>query len=183
MRYLALHFLKESQAPPAGWSGHRFTATRGYLWTATPAAREAARRSLRSKREVWRAIRRGLSGEAAEAAAAAALALADATTWELHKLKAPTVPVRPADAPAEVGFATVTSVSHRGEALALVIEDDGRLLHRGEDLDALIARWSERDPSLAPPVPELVPAGVDLAGVRADADRPLIAAVCPAGAP
>jgi hypothetical protein len=54
MRYLALHFQKESQAPPAGWSGHRFTKTRGFLWTATPEAREAARASLRYKREVWK---------------------------------------------------------------------------------------------------------------------------------
>lgn len=82
MRYLVLHFLKESQAPPPGWSGHRYTATRGYLWTDTPTARAAARRSLRGKREVHRAITRGLSPAEAEVAAAGAMALADATTWQ-----------------------------------------------------------------------------------------------------
>lgn len=82
MRYLALHFLKESQAPPAGWSGHRFTATRGYLWTDTPTARAAARRSLRIKRELHKALERGLTGSDAEAAAADSMARADATTWQ-----------------------------------------------------------------------------------------------------
>jgi hypothetical protein len=81
MRYLALHFLKESQTPPPGWSGHRFTATRGYLWTDTPSARAAARRSLRIKREIHRAQKRGLEGIEAEQAAAEAMAVADATTW------------------------------------------------------------------------------------------------------
>ncbi len=83
MRYLALHFQKESQAPPAGWRGHRFLKSRGYLATSTPDARAAARASLRHKRELWRAIERGLVGQAAEDAAAAAIALAEATSWEL----------------------------------------------------------------------------------------------------
>jgi hypothetical protein len=92
MRYLALHFLKESQAPPAGWSGHRFTSTRGYLWTTAPEARDAARRSLREKRELWRALKRGLSALEAEQAVRTALDIADATTWVLHRLTPPTVP-------------------------------------------------------------------------------------------
>lgn len=54
MRYLALHFQKQSQAPPEGWRGHRFTKTRGYLWCPTPEAREEARASLRLKRELWK---------------------------------------------------------------------------------------------------------------------------------
>lgn len=87
MRYVALHFQKESQAPPPGWRGHRFLKSRGYLATSTPEAREAARRSLRHKRELWRAIRRGLEGQAAEDAAAAAIALADATTWRLMSVE------------------------------------------------------------------------------------------------
>jgi hypothetical protein len=87
MRYLALHFQKESQAPPAGWRGHRFLKSRGYLSTSTPAARDAARRSLRHKRELWRAIERGLVGQAAEDAAAAAIARAESTSWELVELR------------------------------------------------------------------------------------------------
>lgn len=31
MRYIALHFQKESQRPPDGWRGHRFLKSRGYL--------------------------------------------------------------------------------------------------------------------------------------------------------
>jgi hypothetical protein len=56
-KYIAQHFQKESQAPPAGWRGHRFMKSRGYLWTTTPEAREAARASLRFKRAV-RAVER-----------------------------------------------------------------------------------------------------------------------------
>jgi hypothetical protein len=83
LRYIALHFQKTSQAPPKGWRGHRLLKTRGYLSTSTPEARAEARRSLRHKRELWRAIERGLTGEAAEAAADEALAIAAATSWEL----------------------------------------------------------------------------------------------------
>ena len=83
MRYLALHFQKESQAPPAGWRGHRFLKSRGYLSVTTPEAREQARRSLRFKRELWRAIKRGLDGEDVERAANDAMAVADATSWRL----------------------------------------------------------------------------------------------------
>src|SRR4051812_13545167 len=83
LAYVALHFQKDSQKPPAGWRGHRFLKSRGYLSTATPEAREAARRSLRHKREVWRAIRRGLGAHDAELAAHEAMAIADATTWEM----------------------------------------------------------------------------------------------------
>jgi hypothetical protein len=53
MRYIALHFQKESQKPPKGFSGHRFTKTRGYLWLPTTQARDAARDSLRRKRIRW----------------------------------------------------------------------------------------------------------------------------------
>jgi hypothetical protein len=56
MRYLALHFQKESQSPPPGWSGHRFTATKGYLWLPTPEARKTARASLQLKRWVWKLL-------------------------------------------------------------------------------------------------------------------------------
>lgn len=83
MRYLALHFLKESQQPPKGWRGHRFSATRGYLWTTTPQARQAARASLREKRELHKVLKRGLTGVQAEQAVRQALQLASETTWEL----------------------------------------------------------------------------------------------------
>jgi hypothetical protein len=81
MRYLALHFLKEAQAPPKGWKGHRFRATRGYLWTPTPQARKLARESLMNKRELWRAIEREMTVEEAEMHVARIAALRDATTW------------------------------------------------------------------------------------------------------
>jgi hypothetical protein len=54
MRYLALHFQKESQAPPQGWRGHRFRTSRGYLAESMPEARERAREALRYGREVRR---------------------------------------------------------------------------------------------------------------------------------
>ena len=53
-RYLGLHFLKESQAPPKGWRGHRFTSSRGYFPDGAKAARERAVASLRLKRVVWK---------------------------------------------------------------------------------------------------------------------------------
>ena len=52
MRYLALHFQKESQSPPKGWPGHRFTSSRGYFPDGAVAARERAKRSLRLGRAV-----------------------------------------------------------------------------------------------------------------------------------
>jgi len=83
MRYLALHFQKQSQSPPEGWRGHRFTASRGYLGRPTPEARELAKRSLRSKREVWKAQKEGHRGLKAERLAQARLALADSKSWTL----------------------------------------------------------------------------------------------------
>lgn len=65
MRYVALHFQKESQAPPKGFRGHRFTKSRGYLWTDTPSARLEARDSLFEKRALRRAQALGLEGDAA----------------------------------------------------------------------------------------------------------------------
>lgn len=52
MRYLALHFQKESQAPPKGWRGHRFTSSRGYFPEGAAVAREKAKQSLRLGRAV-----------------------------------------------------------------------------------------------------------------------------------
>lgn len=53
MRYLALHFQKESQSPPKGWKGHRFTSSRGYFPEGAAFARERAKRSLRLGRAVY----------------------------------------------------------------------------------------------------------------------------------
>lgn len=83
LRYVALHFQKESQAPPAGWSGQRFNVSRGYLAGSTAEARAAARESLAFKRELWKAIRDGATGTEAEARARELRAIAAATTWEL----------------------------------------------------------------------------------------------------
>ena len=62
MRYIALHFQKESQAPPADWHGHRFIKSRGYFGRPMPEVRAEARRSLRLKR----LIHRGLDAATAE---------------------------------------------------------------------------------------------------------------------
>lgn len=53
MRYLALHFQKESQSPPKGWRGHRFVASRGYFPKGAPAARQRAKESLKVGRAVF----------------------------------------------------------------------------------------------------------------------------------
>jgi len=49
-RYLSLHFQKESQAPPIGWRGQRFRATRGYFLRSRAELRCEARRALRLRR-------------------------------------------------------------------------------------------------------------------------------------
>jgi hypothetical protein len=58
MKYLALHFQKASQQPPAGFTGQRFNCSRGYFTGCTRAtARTRAREALALKREVWKAAR------------------------------------------------------------------------------------------------------------------------------
>jgi hypothetical protein len=83
LRYLALHFLKESQRPPAGWKGHRVTRSRGYLTLPTWKARAEARAGLRLKRELWRAQRAGYEGAEALVVAEVELLRAAAVRWEL----------------------------------------------------------------------------------------------------
>jgi hypothetical protein len=56
VRYISLHFLKRDQAPPAGWRGHRYSATRDYLVRPAARMREEARRSLRLKRLLHRGV-------------------------------------------------------------------------------------------------------------------------------
>ncbi len=86
MRYLALHFQKESQSPPEGWSGHRFLKSRGYLWTDTPTARATAKQSLKLKRELHKALGQGWTGEEADNLAHQAVEDANALSWELVRL-------------------------------------------------------------------------------------------------
>lgn len=86
MRYLALHFLKESQAPPAEWAGtgfRRFLRSQGYLGQPTIQARAAARRSLRLKRLIWK----GFDAETAELE----LALQESVAWSLVHVNPSTV--------------------------------------------------------------------------------------------
>jgi hypothetical protein len=54
MRYLALHFQKQSQAPPLGWRGHRFMHSRGYFAEGISTVRDRAREQLRYRRVVWK---------------------------------------------------------------------------------------------------------------------------------
>ncbi len=54
MRYLALHFNKQSQAPPKGWRGHRFLHSRGYFPEGIQTGRAQARDDLQVKREVYK---------------------------------------------------------------------------------------------------------------------------------
>ena len=138
MRYLALHFQKESQAPPAGWRGHRLLKSRGYLASSTPEARAAAKTSLRHKRELWRQIRRyaGLeevmvAEEVAllvEQATADAIAVSEATDWRL-------VQVNPATgAPGRRGVRHATPQHERASELSATAGEDG-----GPGLAALAA--------------------------------------------
>ena len=67
MGYVALHFQKESQTPPAGFRGQRFNCSREYFGDRTRAEmREDARLSLRDRRDIYTALRLGLEGDAAE---------------------------------------------------------------------------------------------------------------------
>ena len=59
-RYVGMHFLKESQAPPVGWRGQRFRASRGYFTTTRCELRQRARVSLRDgrrRRRLWMSLR------------------------------------------------------------------------------------------------------------------------------
>jgi hypothetical protein len=87
LRYLALHFLKESQRPPEGWKGHRVTRSRGYLTLPTWRARAEAKAALRLKREIYKAECAGY--EAGEVLAVAELAVLAAASveWQLVEIE------------------------------------------------------------------------------------------------
>ncbi len=83
MRYLALHFLKESQRPPRGWRGHRVTASRGYFVRQRWVVRQEAQRGLRVKRELHRLDEAGLDPVEALAVAEAQVFANEQLRWEL----------------------------------------------------------------------------------------------------
>lgn len=57
-KYVAMHFHKRDQAPPEGWRGQRFNASRGYFGELTRAqARARARESLQRDREYFKVQR------------------------------------------------------------------------------------------------------------------------------
>ncbi len=77
------HGLKQEQAPPLGWRGHRTSHTRGYFASGTPTARARARESLAYKRGLAHAVASGLGAHDAELAVREAMAIAARTTWVL----------------------------------------------------------------------------------------------------
>lgn len=86
VRYISLHFLKPGQAPPVGWKGQRISYTRDYLVRPASVLRAEAKRSLKLKRELWRARQSGLEGAAANEAAELAVLAGEALAWELWQL-------------------------------------------------------------------------------------------------
>jgi hypothetical protein len=56
VRYVSRHFMKPGQAPPIGWRGHRYSATRDYLVRPASVMRVEARRSLRLKRLLYAGV-------------------------------------------------------------------------------------------------------------------------------
>lgn len=89
MRYISLHFQKESQAPPRGFRGQRFNCSRDYFTGRTRAEmREDARLALREKRELWKLARHtGLEGDELEDAYEAELAAVGFPEWRLYSEK------------------------------------------------------------------------------------------------
>jgi hypothetical protein len=86
MRYLALHFLKESQRPPDGWSGKRVRCSKGYFGAPRWQVRRDAETALRLKRELHKAHVAGLGGEEALVVAEAEAFAGSQREWELVHL-------------------------------------------------------------------------------------------------
>jgi len=90
VRYLSkmlAHGLKAEQAPPIGWRGHRTSQTRGYLVRPASEMRVEARRSLQTRRELWRVLSAtpDLEAELVERVVADRLHAAEAATWRLAR--------------------------------------------------------------------------------------------------
>lgn len=81
MRYLALHFQKESQQPPEGWRGHRFVKSRGFFNVSASEQRTRAKESLWERASFARAYDRGLEGLDAELAVKQDRKNRDETSW------------------------------------------------------------------------------------------------------
>lgn len=138
MRYLALHFLKESQRPPEGWSGQRvtFSTSRGkaggYFTRPVWKVRAEAQRALRLKRELHRAHANGMTGEGALMVAEAELLAAERKVWacvrvhvstetgELRRLEATDRLMRNGPIWAKRRAATLARRVEAGQSVALV---------------------------------------------------------------
>jgi hypothetical protein len=88
------HGLKQEQAPPIGWRGHRTSQTRGYLVRPASVMRLEAKRSLRFKRELWKAINAGHEAHDVELIAHQAVVDAASVSWGLWRQKRPEVAPR-----------------------------------------------------------------------------------------
>lgn len=102
MKYIALHFQKESQAPPTGFRGQRFNCSRGYFTGQTRAEmRVMAKESLWQKRRLHEAQLIGLAGDEAEAFVQRARDLRAETDWRLYSASIKQLP-RSVTAPASI---------------------------------------------------------------------------------
>jgi hypothetical protein len=91
VKYVSQHFMKPAQAPPEGWQGHRYSATRGYLVRPASVMRQEAREALKMKRELWkvrRALPEGILFDALEVEewATAAYERSAALEWDLVRV-------------------------------------------------------------------------------------------------
>lgn len=87
MRYVALHFLKHSQAPPKHWRGRRFRSSQGYFTVGRAAQKRESVNALRAKRHLRTATEDGYAGLVALEVAALRSIQAKATTWDLVHLR------------------------------------------------------------------------------------------------
>jgi hypothetical protein len=87
VKYVTLHFMKQSQAPAIGWRGHRYSSTRDYLVRPASVMRREARESLRSKRLLWKIAGQvpGIDATTLEDLAAVELAASEAVEWKLWR--------------------------------------------------------------------------------------------------
>lgn len=81
-----VHGLKQEQAPPLGWRGHRTSQTRGYLVRPASVMREEARDSLRRKRTLHKLVEVGHPADLIELLMADAEAEHEAAEWRLRAL-------------------------------------------------------------------------------------------------
>lgn len=90
VRYVALHFQKESQAPPPGFRGQRFNCSRAYFDDASVAEmRVDASLSLADKALLRRAQELGLEGDEAEDWVDAHYATSGIAEWRLYSQRRP----------------------------------------------------------------------------------------------